>query len=366
MAEKIVHGQQVCKGCKYESLFFCNKYQKKTVSMCLYSKRYQIACSQCKKEKGREEGLPLTTIKKPEKIGYFHLPGTDNLNIYASLIAFKKNYPEACYLNREISEIYGGFDGTIWNGRTPNHGYSPVMVDIEGYRNDIEKLGISLNLTWNNHLVSGTDVYDRTCNAITKIFHNGKHSITVASPELFDYLYKKYPNFTYYQSVITTEKDKQFVKKDPRFNMFLWNRSLNNNWEELLKIPVEERKHLEFLCNDACTPICNRTGHYNYVNSRLLDRYPEGLELANYCTIDHDFMFYNAKKWKVTINTEEIDKYIENGFCHFKLCSRGDMGPVIAIKVIPYIVKPEYVLDAFGWVMSGHLTTEEYKKNQKE
>jgi len=55
-----------------------------------------------------------------------------------------------------------------------------------------------MNLTWNNHLVSGTDVYDRFCNAITKVFHNGKHSITVASPELFNYLKEKYPNFTYY------------------------------------------------------------------------------------------------------------------------------------------------------------------------
>ena len=29
------------------------------------------------------------------------------------------------------------------------------------------------------------------------------------------------------------------------------NRNLNNNWEELLKVPEEERHTIEFLCNDG-------------------------------------------------------------------------------------------------------------------
>lgn len=276
----------------------------------------------------------------------------------------RKYYPEAFRENCQISEIYGAFPGAIWNGRTPNFGGESLTIQqIDGIRQEIEDLGLSLNLTWNNHLVSGTDVYDRFCNSITEVFHNGKHAITVASPELFNYLKNKYPNFKYYQSVIQTEADKEFVRKDDRYDMFLMNRKLNNNWDELLKIPEAERDKIEFLCNDACTPICKRIGHYNVVNACLLKRSDESC-LGNYCTIDHDFMLYNVNKWPMTIKPEDIDKYIENGFCHFKLCSRGDEPPIIAYKIAKYLAKPEYIDDVYTWaILRKYTSEEEFEKN---
>ena len=293
-------------------------------------------------------------------IGYFHLPGPENLDIFLPIIKMREHYPEIYYENRVISEIYGSFPGAIWNGRTPNYGGPSFTIqEIDKIRRDIENLGLSLNLTWNNHLVSGTDVYDRFCNSITEVFHNGKHSITVASPELFKYLKEKYPNFTYYQSVISTSNDKEgLVKKDSDFDYFLWTRSLNNNWEELNKVPMEERPYIEFLCNDACTPICKRMGHYNIVNKQLLNRSDERYFIGTYCTIDHDFIRYNAKRWPVTIGPEHIDKYLENGYQHFKLCSRGDQKAILALKIIPYLVKPEYVEDVFGWCMCSQCEPE--------
>lgn len=359
---KFVKNYPVCKGCVHSKLHYCAKYDELCPSVRLDGDRYQLICLECSKEDGYEFGVNL---QKPYTglIACMHMPGPENLDIYRSLSDMRKYYPEAFYENRRMTEIYGAFAGAIWNGRTPDYGgYVLSIEQIHEIREEIESLGLTCNLTWNNHLVAGTDVYDRFCNNITEAFHNGKHSITVASMELYNYLKEKYPNFTYYQSVITTTNDSVFTKKADDFDMYLMNRNLNNNWEELLKVPEEERGKIEFLCNDACTPICQRMGHYNVVNKCLLNRCNDCI--GTYCTIDHDFMNYNAKTWPMTIRTDHIDEYLSHGFQHFKLCSRGDIKPILAIKMIEYLVKPEYVLDAFVWVMHDKEVPEELLKQK--
>lgn len=364
--KKIIRGYPVCEGCKFSHLLKCAKYNESCTSFNFNGCRYQVACLKCLQNDGYEEGTPDINTANG-LIACMHMPGPENLDLFKSFILMKQHYPEAFYENRQITEIYGSFGGAIWNGRTPNfHMPCLTIEDIDQIRQDIEALGITMNLTWNNHLVSGTDVYDRFCNSITKVFHNGKHSITVASQELFDYLKEKYPNFTYYQSVISTSNDKVFTKKDNRYDMYLMNRNLNNNWEELLKVPMEERQNIEFLCNDACTPICHRMGHYNIVNACLLDRCDENCVMGNYCTIDHDFIRYNARTWPMTINPEDIDEYLDNGFCHFKLCSRGDIPPIMALKMAQYLAKPEFVDDVFGWAISGLTEPEEIMNGSKK
>lgn len=356
-------GYPICNGCKYSSLHYCHKYNQECVSMFFAPKRVQIACSKCFDENGYEVGESIYTIPRPEKIGYFHLPGIENFTTFKCIAKMKEYYPKAFYTNREISEIYGAFPGAIWNGRTPNfNGTVLTMQQIDKVRKNMEELGLTMNLTWNNHLVVGTDVYDRFCNNITEIFHNGKHAITVASDELFKYLKEKYPNFKYYKSVITTELDKTFLENQD-YDMLLMNRKLNNNWDELLKIPEDKRSNIEFLCNDACTPICNRMGHYNIANKCLLQRLDEGPFTNNYCTIDHDFMLYNVDKWPMTITPDDIDEYINNGYVHFKLCSRGDDTPVIAYKVARYLAKPQYVGDVFCWALGRDEPEERLKNN---
>lgn len=361
---RTVRGYPVCEGCIHSSLFFCNKFNQKCPSFSFDTKRYQVACLDCLNNDSYEYG-----IKKEEKNNSlqacFHMPGPENLDIFESLLKFQEFYPEACLPNRKITEIYGSWPGSIWNGRTTDYGYETATIqEIEIIRQKIERLGLTMNLTWNNHLVSGTDVYDRFCNAITEIFHNGKHAITVASPELYKYLKEKYPNYKYYQSVISTSNDTDFVKKD-EYDMYLMTRNLNNNWEKLLAIPEEERSNIEFLCNDLCTPICHRMGHYNVVNACILNRSDETC-LGNYCTIDHDFGQYNMHSWPMTINPEDIDTYLENKYCHFKLCGRYEDKSILCLKFAHYFAKHEFVDDLFIWLLGRRLTTEEMRKTEIE
>lgn len=144
--------------------------------------------------------------------------------------------------------------------------------------------------------------------------------------------------------------------------MYLMNRNLNNNWDELLKVPENERRKIEFLCNDICTPICNRMGHYNIVNNCLLNRSEDCVGL--YCTVDHNFSFYNARTWPITIKPEDIDIYLDNGFCHFKLCSRGDPQWILAYKMATYFALPQYVEDVFNWSSNKIFATESQLKNK--
>lgn len=343
---------RTCQNCYYSHLNKCSLYDEICLSITLNNERYQLPCQKCKSDQFKNyTNIQIDQPKEEtDKIAFFHLPGVSNKNMFLSLLTMQQKYPEAFYSNRKIYEIYGAFPGATWNGRTPNFiNGATSLQQIESIKNEIENADLSINLTWNNHLITNTDIYDRFCNNITTIFHTGKHSITVASDILFNYLYEKFPNFQYYKSVITTEKDKTFQKKDERYSMYLWNRRLNNNWNELLAVPVSDRANIEFLCNDACTEICNRMTHYNVVNNCLLNRSQDCL--TNYCTIDHDFMAFNTRNNKYTINPEDIDTYVNEGFCHFKLCSRNDDSAVLAKKIVPYFAKPEFIDDVFTWVV---------------
>lgn len=361
---KTVRGYAVCDGCKHSQLHYCNKFNEPCPGVMFGTKKYQLICSSCSINDSYSFGNSDLSNKSSSIEACFHVPGLSHFNLFKTLLIMREHYPEAFYENRKITEIYGSFPGAIWNGRTPDFGGVTYSIQqIDAIRQQAEDLGVSINLTWNNHLVSGTDVYDRFCNAITKVFHNGKHSITVGSLELLHYLKEKYPNFKYYQSVIITTDDDVFTKKDENFDMYLMNRNLNNNWEELLKIPEKERHTIEFLCNDGCTMVCNRMCHYNVGNECLLNRDDESYFLRNYCTIDHDFMSYNTSLLPVTIGPEHIDKYLEHGFCHFKLSSRNDDDPILALKMAKYLAKPQYVDDVFAWGVLKMTTTEEQRKS---
>lgn len=358
----LVNNYPVCNGCKWSSLHTCHKFNKECLSVRLNGKRYQLICTDCLNEDSWEEGQ-WEIPKYKGNIGYFHLPGTQYWAYWKSLLRLKQLYPEVFIENRDIKEIYGNFPGSIWNGRSPDYGDTVLTIqDLEKIRQEIEELGIRLNLTFNNSMVEETDIYDRWSNSIASVFHNGKHAITVASPILFKYLKEKYPNYEYYRSVIPTEKEEPI--NDDNFDYILWPRKYNNNWEELNKIPSEQRTRYEFLCNDGCTPICDRSVHYKICNSCLLQRSDENTVLGNYCTIDHDFMGYNTYRWPMSINPEDINLYIDNNFVHFKLCSRGDSSTLLMYKTIKYLIKPQYIETSFDWLINQKYQKEDIKKGE--
>ena len=139
----------------------------------LLNNTYTIPCEQCLVNDSyivaKNEKQPLITKK-----AIFHIPDLSILDNIILLIEQQQKFPDAFYPNRIIGEIYDAFPGAIWNGRTPLFGKEFLsMKKITEIKDKMEKYNLSLNLTWNNHLIKDMYLYDSYSNAITELFNNG-------------------------------------------------------------------------------------------------------------------------------------------------------------------------------------------------
>lgn len=288
------------------------------------------------------------------KQALFRIPSIDILDNIILLLHYQQLFPYAFYPNRIISGIYDAFPGAIWNGRTPLFNKLFLSLQqINEIKEKLEKNNLSLSLTWNNHLLQEKHLYDTYSNNITELFANGQHSITVSSDLLFSYLKKNYPNYKFYQSHIKSEAT-QTINFDSNYDLIIASKNYNNNWNILNTIPINERSKIEFLCNDLCSPNCNKIKHYDTVNEHLLLNCYESKKFTNKCPIqDTFFKFYNMSQWSTTIRPNDIDIYVENNFLHFKLAGRGDDKNILLYKICQYLVKPEYFSDIYFAIIGG-------------
>lgn len=335
-----------CNGCKYEQLLHCSKYN--TFCFSIYNNQHiQIPCESCLIEDSYEKNNLININTNIQKQAFFHIPGIYYLDDIISLIKIKEKYPQAFYDYVKIYEIYGAFNGCCWNGRTPLFDKPYLSIqEIYKIKEQIESLGLSINLTWNNNMIEENDIYDRYCNTITELFHNGQHSITVSSPILFNYLKNTYPNYTYYQSIIENENKINFNLSD-NYDLQVINKNYNNDWEKLNQFSNIEKNKIVFLCNDNCFPLCQRKKHYDAVNYCLLRQGHESSCFNNKCCIDHDFTFINTKNWPTTITPELIPQYLNNNFIHFKIVGRGESRNILLYNLCKYFIKPEFFEDIY-------------------
>lgn len=356
----IKNNYSICEQCKYSELLFCKKYNKECVSINLNNNRYEIACEECLVQDSYTLKADNNIINIGSNKACFHIPDLTILDNIILLLKKQKQFSYAFYPNRIITEVYDAFPGAIWNGRTPLFNRSFLSIQqINEIKEKLEKNNLSLNLTWNNHLIKEHYLYDTYSNNVTELFNNGLHSITVASDDLLLYLKKNYPNYTFYQSHIRTEKNYELLFSD-NYDIIIAPKKLNNNWEALNLIDNTNRNKIEFLCNDACFPDCNKNIHYESVNQHLLLNCYESIENTPYCKIDQTFKFYNTQRWSTTINPKDIDLYLNNNFLHFKLASRGDSKEILLYKICKYLVKPEYFEDIYFSILGGNNNNELY------
>ena len=339
----------ICTGCKNEEILYCTKYQQSCISFAENGQAYQICCNDCIKENGYEEKTDNILLLNEEiyPIAKLHIPGLKILPHIKFLLKEKEQYPFAFYKDREIVEIYDAFPGAIWNGRTILAGRPFLGIqEINNIREQVESLNIGFNLTWNNHLIDEIDLNDKFCNLITEIFHNGKHSITVGNDLMLSYLKEKYPHFSYYQSIIQSANNKDFIQNND-YDIQLISTKLNNNWEYLNTINPKERARIEFLCDESCFPTCPKLHHYDLVNYCNKNFAREAKVESVDCPVDWRFSYHNKTRWPITINPEDISKYLDLGFQHFKLEGRGASPVPLFYRVCKYLVKPEYFEDVF-------------------
>jgi hypothetical protein len=123
--------------------------------------------------------------------------------------------------------------------------------------------------------------------------------------------------------------------------------NLNNKFNQLEKIPVEQRDKCEFLVNAICPPGCpHRAEHYNYNSKSMLNH---GGFFNIECGIVHNINSAEAKQMSHRISHQDIvNKYLPLGFTHFKLEGRTLPRHDLICMYADYFVKPEYILDFIG------------------
>lgn len=337
----------VCDNCEYAKLLYCQKYEKDCISINLSNSTHMIPCEECLLNDSFKNKENQNQLKKIQNKALFHIPDLSILDNILLLLEKKKQFPDAFYENREIIEIYDSFPGALWNGRNPMFNKEFLSIqDINSIKNKLESNNLSLNLTWNNHLIKDKYLYDTYSNCITELFNNGLHSITVASDELLTYLKEYYPNYTFYQSHIKSERQLN-LELNNKYDIYVAPKSYNNNWEILDIIKKEDRNKIEFLCNDICFPSCSKNLHYETVNQHLILGCNETCDHTCPCLIDHNFSFYNTKRWPTTINPEDIDEYLDKNFIHFKLAGRGEQKEILLYKICKYFIKPNFFDDIY-------------------
>lgn len=274
----------------------------------------------------------------------FNMPDFDlGFRAYAFIYNCMHDHPEAFYENTNIASIFGCFGGAIWNGGGTLIGGSTnrqYMEDLRHFYNDVAH--IPMRLTFTNPLITQNQCYDTYCNVIAEVLHNGKNEILTSSPVLEDYLRKNYPNYKYCRSIIAT-KDEPY-SQDPKYNLVVMKRRMNNNWDYLDTVPMEHRGKIEFLCCDPCPDDCPRiyTHYRDFARAQLtLDTTASECQ----CSMNHikgPFQSLYTKHLETYISRDMIDNlYIPKGFNQFKISGRANVSSII-FGIINYLVKPEY------------------------
>lgn len=274
--------------------------------------------------------------------------------IYRMLHELRSAHPEIVYDDTHLAAIFGCFGNAIWNGGGIILGTCATRRDVRAcidfYNNEMH---VPLRFTFTNPLIGERQCWDSYCNMIAEEGHNGKNEILTASPILEEYLRKNYPHYKFCHSIIAT-KDEPFTS-DPKYDLVVMQRKMNNNWEYLETIPMEQRGKIEFLCCDPCPDDCPRIySHYRDFARGQLEFDPESPNMS--CSMQNlkgDFGYEYMTHLKTFISRDMIVKnYIPRGFNQFKLSGRTNVNAIIT-DLLDYYIKPEYNRDMMGYLYNS-------------
>lgn len=279
-------------------------------------------------------------------------------SIYETLILISQDHPEVLLPDTELYTLFGNFPSCIWDGGRYSVGGSvpkSVIKEIIEFYNI--KLNVSLTFTFTNPLLEKKHCDDLYSNIIAECGNNGHNSILITNPILEEYLRNNYKNYKYCRSILAAEEKPYSLTSDyGTYDISVLRRSNNNNWSYLRTIPLEDRPHIELLCNDPCPDDCPRIyTHYKDFGKAQLELDDKAPNLN--CTmrkIQGTFVYnYTKTKVKSYISREMIDNiYLPNGFCKFKCAGR--MSTIAAmLNIINYLIKPEYKDDLWHYMYAA-------------
>ena len=278
----------------------------------------------------------------------FHLPGLfEFYEFYRVFLPLFYSRREYFYDFCEIGSIYGAPAGCPWDGGRAGFGENRAEDAAELVR----RYGISARLTFSNSLLREEHLSDGACNALCALFEKSgtvPNGVILTSELLLAYLQEHYPGFYFASSTTKVLRDfKQLEKELSRgeFRFVVPDFRLNKAFDRLDTLPEDQKKKLEFLCNECCWYDCpDRKACYENVSRKNL-----GEDCPDHVCVSpqagRGYRFSDAMKNPAFIGLSDIQNtYLPRGFSQFKIEGRSLGSAVILEFLLYYLTKPEYRL----------------------
>ena len=278
----------------------------------------------------------------------YHLPGLfEFYELYKVFLPLFREHREYFYDWCEIGSIYGAPADCIWGGGRVGFGEESA----DNVSALMKEYDISARLTFSNSLLRPEHLSDKRCNALCALFSKSgstQNGVIIHSDLLLDYLKREYPKFYFVSSTtkVLTDFD-DFTKELDRedFRYVVPDFRLNKEFEKLQSLTDDQKKMVEFLCNECCWFGCyDRKNCYENVSRKSL----------GYTCEDHICVSPNASEgYKFSlamqnpgfIGIDDIQgKYLPLGFSNFKIEGRSLGSAIILEFLLYYMTKPEYQL----------------------
>ncbi len=280
---------------------------------------------------------------------YYHLPGLfEFYEFYKKFLPLYFEHREYFYDWCDIGSIYGSPGDCLWGGgRTGFGDDNPKQV-----KELLKQYGISARFTFSNSLLNQNHLSDPKCNDLCSLFHTdryGENGIIVYSDLLAEYIIKNYPNYYLVSSTTKVITDFETLREELKRDEFAYvvpDFRLNHQMDKLNTLTIDEKKKVEFLCNECCSFGCTtRKACYENVSRQNL-----GEDVPDFVCSAQDsqygYRFSAAMKNPGFIGIEEIQNtYVPMGFSNFKIEGRGLGNALLLEFILYYMTKPEYQIN---------------------
>ncbi len=274
---------------------------------------------------------------------YWHLPGLCYFRLLNQvLLSTMATYPEKFRDGYKIGSVYGTIPGAIWNGGRAVFGIT-TKADVERVVELYNSRNVPVRFTWTNSLLEEKHVYDTYCNMIMKVADNGFNQVLVNRPVLEEYIRKEYPSYKLISSTTKRMTDLAMLKEEiaKDYHLVVLDYDLNRDEKVIKELePVADR--LEILVNEICYPNCpSRAEHYRDESLSQLE-FDQRTQFHCPNKSNERRTFEECMKRPAFMTNDEVEKYIEKGFCNFKIVGRGLPQDFVKDSYLYFLVKDEH------------------------
>ena len=275
----------------------------------------------------------------------FHLPGLfEFIDFYRVFLPLYRTHRDWFYDFCEIGSLYGAPADCLWGGGRVGFGENRPedALALTG------EYGISARLTFSNSLLRQEHLSDRKCNALCAMFESSgqvQNGVILASDLLLRYLRENYPGFYFVSSttrVLTEFEELQRELARPEVSYVVPDFRLNKAFDRLNALPEEQKRKVEFLCNECCWFACpERKACYENVSRRNLGE-DCGEHRCVSPTAARGYRFSDAMDNPGFLGVEDIQNtYMPMGFSQYKIEGRSLGSALLLEFLLYYMTKPE-------------------------